>query len=239
MNIQFVALSLFRCFALSLCLFVAISPCRSVAQSLLTGNVIDSATGAPIGGASIRVDGTTRGTYTNTRGTFRLPLTEGATSVLVRSIGFKEQRIAIEGKTTLNVTLIPSSVKYGAVNVVADITPEEIIRRAAARVKENAERIQTIEQTLYTKMISKVDQSGLAASGPRERITETFSKVYDRRRPDPVKHVKILQRRQTANVAASENIAVFDSFFDFTEPEAVIFKTRLITPVSEEAVDEY
>ena len=230
----------FRLIALLLCCLVTLSPCNLVAQSLLTGSVVDSASGSPIGGASIRINGTTRGTYTRSNGTFRLPLTEGATTLNVRSVGYKESTITLTDAMMITVRLASSSVDYRSVNVVADITPEEIIRRAAARTKENAARITTITQTLYNKMKVIVNTPGLATGGPpQERITETFSKVYDQRQPERVKRIHILQRRQTANISASSNLAAFDGFFDFTEPEFVIIKTRLVTPLAENAIDEY
>ena len=75
--------------------------------------------------------------------------------------------------------------------------------------------------------------------GAKNMITETFSKVYERRQPDPVKEVVILQRRQTKNILPTENLAVFDEFFDFTRDEITLIKTRLITPLGRDALDEY
>ena len=60
----------------------------------------------------------------------------------------------------------------------------------------------------------------------RAAITETFSKIYEQRKPVAAKHIRILNRRQTRNVAASANTEVFDEFFDFTADEFRILNTR-------------
>jgi hypothetical protein len=209
------------------------------AQNVLTGSVVNEATGEPIGGASIRIEGTTRGTYTNGRGSFRLPLTESATQLRVRSIGYEERIVALGPSSSMEIALKPSSVGFSAVEVLGEITPEEVIKRASERVEENNKRIRSIISTLYTKMYVNVDGQIPGQDGADESITETFSKIYDQREPERKKRVHILQRRQTRNVDAGQNLNVFDQFFDFTTPEIRIFQTRLVTPLSPDALDEY
>ena len=196
-------------------------------------------TGDPIGGASIRVEGTTRGTYTRGNGTFRLPLPENAKSILVRSIGYKQTRRTLDGGVSISIKLDPASVNYESVKVTGDIEPELIIQRAIDRVDENNSRIKSLESTLYSKMRVKIDGAIPGQGGLGESITETFSKIYDQRKPKRRKRVHILQRRQTSNIAASENLAVFDQFFDFTTPEVNLLKTKLVTPLAPDALDEY
>ncbi|MBC8125145.1 MAG: carboxypeptidase-like regulatory domain-containing protein, partial [Candidatus Kapabacteria bacterium] len=228
-----------------LSLFLACSLVASAQQpvkSVISGTVLDSATREPISGASIRIEGTTSGTYTRSGGRFRLPIPANARLLRVRSVGYHERMIAVEpGQEVMTIALPVSGVALTGVKVVGDITPEEIVRRSIERKKENAQRITSIVSTLYSKMKYNIDMGGLGAggNGPKESITETFSKIYDRRRPDPKKRVHITQRRQTANVSAQSNLAVFDDFFDFTEDELTILKTTMITPLGKDALDEY
>lgn len=210
--------------------------------TIVTGTVIDSSSKEPIAGASIRVEGTTTGTYTRSGGRFRLPLPNGATSLRVRSVGYAERLVRIDpNQQTMTILLPTSAMSLVGVKVVGDITPEEIVRRAVERKEDNAKRITSIISTTYSKLKVNIDMGGLdeGNSGPENSITETFSKIYDRRSPDPKKHVRILQRRQTANVRAQDNLAVFDDFFDFTQDEITLIKTTMVTPLGKDALDEY
>ena len=228
---------------LSVLLLLAMaSAAQQPPKMVLTGTVIDSATHEPISGASIRIEGTTSGTYTRSGGRFRLPIPGLAKLLRVRSVGYHERLIAVDQRQdAMTIALPASSIALAGVRVLGDITPEEIIRRSIERKKENATRISSIVSTLYSKMKYKIDMGGLGSQGdgPKESITETFSKVYDRRSPDPKKHLRITQRRQTANVGAQSNLAVFDDFFDFTQDELTILKTTMITPLGADALDEY
>ena len=207
--------------------------------SLQDGRVINASTNEPIAGASIRVEGTNRGTYTRSGGVFRLPLPENATYLNVRSIGYEEQRVRVTPGSTLTIKLVQSSVTKSNVNVVGDITPEEVIKRASQRADENSKRIKTLVSTTYSKMRVSVDAMMVQEVDDNESISETFSKIYMQRVPERKKRIHILQRRQTKNILPEQNLAVFDEFFDFTTPEITIIQTRLVTPLSPDALDDY
>ena len=218
---------------------ICLSPLHVSAQEVITGTVVNETTGEVIGGASIRIEGTTRGTYTNGRGTFRLPLTKDAKILHVRSIGYEERRVTLGQEESIQIKLKPSSLGFSAVEVMGEITPEEVIKRTIARVEENNNRIKSIVSTLYSKMRVRIDGQIPGQNGPDESISETFSKVYDQRSPESRKRVHILQRRQTRNIAAGQNFTVFDQFFDFTTPELRLLNTRLVTPLAHDALDFY
>ncbi len=202
--------------------------------------VVDSETGQAIGGASIRVVGTTRGTYSRGDGTFRLPVDTGMKTLLVRSIGYGEITIAIAPSENLVVKLKSVGLTKRSVEVTADIQPEEVVRRAIARARENDERLKTLVSTTYSKMkvVMEVPDVGQEKQ-PKESITETFSRVHYQRHPSRAKRVHILQRRQTRNIPAANNLAVFDEFVDITQPEIRMFSTRLVTPLGEDALNTY
>ncbi|MBU3698669.1 MAG: carboxypeptidase-like regulatory domain-containing protein [Candidatus Kapabacteria bacterium] len=209
---------------------------------VLTGSIVDSASGEPIAGASIRAEGLSTGTYTGNRGTFRLPVASSTRHLIVRSIGFAERRIPMPSTATnIRIAMVSSGVSLRGVNVVADITPEEVIKRAIERRDANASRIRTVVSSLYSKVRFALDMAGMGRSNQQQQdvILETFSTITERRIPDQRKHVRIEQRRQTANIPAQENTAVFDEFFDFTLDELNILKTKLVTPLGKNALKEY
>jgi hypothetical protein len=135
---------------------------------------------------------------------------------------------------------MPTDVNLPTVNVEEDITAQEVIKRAIKRKDQNSQRIRTLEQTLYSKVRATLDAGAISRrEGPTEIITETFSVITEQRQPERKKHTRITQRRQTANINAQENLAVFDAFFDFTEDETNILNTRLVTPLGKNALEEY
>jgi len=205
-----------------------------------TGTVRDAETGQGLAGASIRVEGSNRGTYTRTGGTFRIPLATASYNLLVRSIGYEERRLPISPKdTAVDITLKQSPVIGKAVVVTASIDPEEIIRRAVARKEENAKRITTLASTVYSKIRSSTVVTGVGADLDKGVITETYAIVYEQRQPEKIKHTVLVNRRQTKNVKAADNTNVFDEFYDFMDDEIVILNTKLVTPLSTKALKEY
>lgn len=210
------------------------------AQQVQVGIVVDAETGKPIGGASLRVNGSTRGTYTHTNGTFRLPIVYGTTSLLVRSIGYAEATVAVAPSQNLTIKLKSVGVTKHGVEVLGNIEASEVVRRAIARARQNDERLRSLVSTTYSKMRLYIDASAFAdARQPRESITETFATVYYQRYPERRKHVRIEQRRQTRNIASNSNLAVFDEFVDITKPEIQMLGTRLVTPLASDALDTY
>ncbi len=209
---------------------------------VLAGVIVDSLTGDPIAGASIRAEGRSTGTYTGSRGMFRLPLPSGTKHLIVRSIGYHERRIAMPSSPmNVRITLSSAGVSLRGVNVLADITPEEVIRRAVERRDANTRRIRTVVSSVYSKVRFALDLGGVGRSNQQQQdvILETFSTISERRQPTYRKNVRIEQRRQTANIPAQENTAVFDEFFDFTMDDVTILKTKLVTPLGKDALDKY
>lgn len=83
----------------------------------LKGSVKDASTEAVIVGATVVVQGTQRGTTTNTHGTFVLDVREGE-KITVTYIGYEDQTIAVHGQNNMVVSLKPSSVDINEVVVV-------------------------------------------------------------------------------------------------------------------------
>ena len=99
------------------CAFMTAS--MALAQRQVTGTVVDSETGEPIPGASVKVQGTTVGTLTNTDGRFTLGnVPSGSKTIIVSFMGMKTAEVAI--RQNLNVIyLIPDVKAMDEVMVVA------------------------------------------------------------------------------------------------------------------------
>lgn len=111
---------------------------KSVAQQV-TGSVIDKATGEPIIGASVLIQGTTEGTVTDIDGHFSLAAHQGD-KLSVSYVGYKSQLVTVNGGNPLSVLLAEDSealeevvvIGYGTVRksdltgAIASVKTEEL-----------------------------------------------------------------------------------------------------------------
>lgn len=75
-----------------------------MAQTTVTGNIVDVATGDPVIGASVLEMGTTNGTITDFDGNFSIRVSQGAT-LSISYMGYKTQEIAVGNQTVIKVRL--------------------------------------------------------------------------------------------------------------------------------------
>lgn len=74
--------------------------------------------GAPVAGASIVVKGTAIGTTTNSDGTFSFSVPNANVTLVISSIGYDEQEIALGGRSDINVALVTSTKVMDQVVVI-------------------------------------------------------------------------------------------------------------------------
>ncbi|WP_264532050.1 SusC/RagA family TonB-linked outer membrane protein [Flavobacterium sp. N502540] len=80
-------------------------PFTVLAQSTLTGTVVDLATGQPIPGVNVNVQGSPGGASTDFDGKFQLSNVKNGDKILVSFIGYKTSTVTYNGQKTLNVSL--------------------------------------------------------------------------------------------------------------------------------------
>jgi hypothetical protein len=88
----------------------------------LKGKITDSETGETLIGATIMVQGTTKGTITDIDGNYSLKdLGKGSYNIVVSYVSYEQliQRVSVNGSTVLDIKLKPSSVEMDAVKVTA------------------------------------------------------------------------------------------------------------------------
>ncbi len=74
------------------------------ADRTIGGNITDSS-GRPLAGASVTIQGTTRGTTTDGQGNFQLSIPEGNVVLEISSIGYQPQTISVGAQTSVQVVL--------------------------------------------------------------------------------------------------------------------------------------
>ena len=72
-------------------------------QTNITGTVLDE-TGAPLPGATVIVDGTSRGVATDFDGNFSIQASQGET-LLITYVGYSDQRISVGSQDSYTINL--------------------------------------------------------------------------------------------------------------------------------------
>ena len=207
---------------------------------LLEGTVLDSANGEPVAGASVRLAGKDRGTFTSSKGTFRISLQPGRYRITVSSIGYSSKEIEVSTQTPkVTVRLAPSALTLGGVSVTADLSAEDVVRQAISRKEENLRKLNTFQGLLYSKFNLSIngDAFGQIKDADRAVILETFSRNYYERERGP--RIEVIQRRQTANVPAASNLFALGNFFSFYDDVIPLLNARVMSPLSSEAFSRY
>lgn len=223
-----------------LTILVLALPLHAQQSVVVTGSVVDAESGQPIVGASVRVQAIGRRTFTASNGTFRLPLQPGEYTISASSIGYRESSQKVRtggGPVTFRLTAAPVSLHD--VTVSGDITPEEIVRRTIARKEENLKRLKTFQGLLYSKFILDVEGNafGKIKDEDRNLIAETFSRNYYDAEKGP--RIKIIQRRQTANLSAADNLFALGNFVSFYDESIQILNAKVLSPLSNDPFSRY
>ena len=101
-----------------LLLLLLLLPFSVLAQSTLSGTVSDNATGEPLPGVNVIVEGTTNGVATNIDGKYSLPDVKSGDIIVFSFIGYADQVIEYKGQNTLNVVLQEDSTQLEEVVVI-------------------------------------------------------------------------------------------------------------------------
>lgn len=81
---------------------------RPVNSHTVTGTITDDS-GNPIQAATVTVKGTSQGTSTDAKGTYRITAPKPTNTLIFSALGFEPTEIKISGRTVINVTLKSSS----------------------------------------------------------------------------------------------------------------------------------
>ena len=102
----------------------------------VTGKVADE-TGKPLEGATVSVKGSTTGTATKADGTFEIMAPSGNATLVISSVGFTEQEVAIRGKNTIAVSLV---------NAASDLQDVVVVGYATVKKKDVTGSVAGINQ---------------------------------------------------------------------------------------------
>jgi len=104
--------------SVSTMLFVGLSV-MFAQTTTITGTVTGSDDGEPIPGVSVVVKGTTVGTITGIDGNYTLSVPDDAITLLYSFVGMKSQDLLINGRTIIDVVMVPETIGMDEVVVTA------------------------------------------------------------------------------------------------------------------------
>ena len=109
----------------NLTMLILLGSMRSYGQGVISGKVVDE-TNSPLPGASVTLKGTTSGTVSDSEGNYRLANVPSDAQVIVFSfIGYLNQEVTINNRTTINIQLQPDAEQLEEVVVVGYGTVEK------------------------------------------------------------------------------------------------------------------
>ena len=79
-------------------------PAFTLGQTI-TGVVTDAADGEPLAGVNILAEGTTIGTVTTLDGNYQITVPDDVTHLVFSFLGYQRQRVAIQGRTTIDIQM--------------------------------------------------------------------------------------------------------------------------------------
>ncbi len=149
-------------------------PFTMLAQSILKGTVVDKATGQPIPGVNINIQGTPAGTSTGFDGNFELSNVKNGNKITVSFIGYKTATVDYNGQKTLNISLEEDTnvLKEVVVQVGYGTVKKKDATGSVSQIssKEFNKGINVTPETLISGRISGVNVTGGGAPGAKADI---------------------------------------------------------------------
>jgi TonB-linked SusC/RagA family outer membrane protein len=146
---------------------------------VIRGKVIGEGN-APVAGASVQVKGTTIGTTTNGDGNFTLSVADANVTLIISSVGYDLQEVALAGRTEINVTLATSTKVMDQVVVIGygtaskrDLTGSVVkVKGEEIASQPNANALSSLQSKVAGL---NVVNSALPGTAPDVRIRGTIS----------------------------------------------------------------
>ena len=188
----------------------------------INGTVVDNS-GETLIGVSVLVPGTTIGTVTDIDGTYSLLVPSASSQVQFSYIGYQSQTVAVNGRNTINVTLLPDNyiidevvvIGYGTqkketvTGALASVTTKDLIQSPQANISNalagrmpglfSMQRSGEPGKDMSTLRIRGV---GTFAEGqePLVLVDGTESASYDQLDPNEIESITILKDASTTAV---------------------------------------
>ena len=214
----------------------------------VSGLVRNASTKDALPFASVRVEGSTKGTTTDKHGRFTLYLEPGSHTLVASYIGYTSaQRILRIDRERVDATLelSPGHIDFPAVTVTPGDNPAlRIIRQAIESKERRKKRLENYRLTSHSKLV--VRASDIKGVRVNNMTDSAFTAVMETQtdawwaKPNRSKEI-VKARKQTAFIPAQSNI-IISSFFiiDFSNDLLKLSdKAPIVGPISEAGLRNY
>ena len=139
-------------------------------EMIVKGIVTDKATGDPLPGLNITIQGTSSGTTTNLDGTYQLEVPDAENTVLIFSyVGYQEKKVPVNNRSTIDVVLAEEAYELADI-VVTALGVEKEVKSVGYSVQkvEGKSLTQSRETNLVNSLTGKVAGVNItgSSSGP-------------------------------------------------------------------------
>jgi len=173
-------------------LIISALPGTGMAQSFtISGKILDVETGEPLVFATIALEGEAFGTISNMAGEFdfHVPARYLEANIIVSTLGYQNFSISVAeatGTDQLLIKLIPGRVILNEVLVTENLSAEELLRIAIARIEINYP-MTPVEMEGFYRDTKKVDDEYVS-------LLEAAVKIYDKNYSAPRDYTKLRER---------------------------------------------
>lgn len=237
--------------------FVLLFSSAALAQTTVTGVVLEKGSGQPLQFASVRVEGEATGSTTDRKGRFTLHLDKGRHVIIASYIGYTSERKVVESLGSpleLTFHLLESRIEMPEFVVTPGDNPAlAIIKQAIESKERRKERLLNYRLTSHSKLVVMIDKldGGIVDVGAGNArmaqfsdsgataILETQTDAFWAR-PDRYKEI-IKARKQTATIPSRSNILI-SSFFiiDFSSDLLQLSdRAKVVGPISNAGLRNY
>ena len=210
--------------------------CSSAASAqtmyTITGKVSNSQTGEAIDRVNIRVAGTTRGTITNSDGSYILSLPAENYMLIYSCIGWQRDtlHVSLTKNISCEIKLEPADIILPDVTTIAEDPAYAIVREAIRKKHELTRLLNSYTSKAFTRVKFYRDTS---IAG----ITESYTDGYWHQ-GDSLREV-VTQKHMTNNLPEAQMMASVGEIVNFTDDTIHLFGFRFIGPIAENALDHY
>ncbi len=131
----------------------------------VTGKVTSADEEGPLPGVNVIVQGTTKGTTTDSEGNFSLQLTPAENTLVFSFVGYLAQTIQVESQTVINVVLQPDVISLSEIVVVGYGTQREKDLTSAISTVKTDEIVKTPTSQAMQALQGKVPGVQIVSSG--------------------------------------------------------------------------
>jgi iron complex outermembrane receptor protein len=101
-----------------LCTFLLLTHLSYSQEKIITGKVTDPRTGTGVAGVSVTPKSGPGGTQTGNDGAYRISVAPSVTTLVFSSVGFITQEVSIDGKSSVDVSLVINNASLGEVVII-------------------------------------------------------------------------------------------------------------------------